>query len=233
MSNENNKAISPITFLDYDRITDTILWFNNIYSLKFFVKLKRSVNNKIHDFHQEYTKYNKRLGGTFTSINRHYSFGFSIDNREQFKDGVVLRPSDVELLRIVIENNIYPWFMSDRRIYGKDRDNRLAIKGKYEPIHFPLNSAQFLRFEPIVISYEDSMEDKEGIRITINDNDNYMDIAIDKFLEFSSYILHTDMVNAAMTLLNYVKTQPYGENKSVISQRNTNFGKVNNFFNNI
>lgn len=231
MSNENENIVNPITFLDYDRITDTLMWLNNVYSLKFFVKLKRMSGNHIRDFHNEYTKYNRQLGGTYTSINRSYTFGFSIDNREVFTDGVLLRVSDVEMLRMVIEKNIYPWFISDKRIFGKDRDNRLVIKGKYEEVHFPLNSSQFLRFEPIIISYDDSMEDKEGIRITINDNENFVDITIDKFLEFSSYILHTDMVNAAMTLLNYVKTKPYGLNKSTIQDRQ--YGRPNNFFNNI
>ena len=97
---------------------------------------------------------------------------------------------------------------------------------------------------PIIITYEDGTL-KEGIRMIINNKNNFIDMDINKFMEFYYYICNTDIYCAATNLLNYVKIGPYGMNQSDIGgnsfkedyyssnqewNEQKTFGKRNNFF---
>ena len=217
-------AISPIYFTDYNNISDTIMWFNNQYSLKFNVGLKhKNANGDQVSFHSE----PRASDGSSMNIKRNYKFFFTIEDKEQFTNNVLFRPSDVEMLKLVIRNNIYPWFIGDKVIFGHDKDGKIIIKGNYNEVKFPLNDQKYIIFYPIVLEFEDHST-KQGIRIVMNNSENFFDISIDKFLEFAYYINNTDMVNAAMNMLTYVKTKPYGVNVYEYEKRgnfNTNRSK--------
>ena len=66
-------------------------------------------------------------------------------------------------------------------------------------------------FRKLVFTYEDGKY-KEGIRIYLNSQDAFADLDIDRFMQFVNIIKCTDMYNAALTMINYVKIPPYGIN---------------------
>ena len=231
------EKINPIYFIDYDKIADTVMWFNSDYILKFNVILKhRNKNGDSMSFHSEYKTYNQRLDKEYLSISRSFTFYFTIESENNFGNGLVIRPNDVELLSMVIQNNIYPWFIG-KNIFGTDKSGRRVIKGEFTPVQFPLTDQKFITFAPIVIDYENG-QSSEGLRISINTNEEYFDITVNKFLEFAYYIIHTDMYAVACSMLNYVKTKPYLVNFRDYTEYNRyNNGdsgtSQNNFFRNI
>ena len=221
------QPISPIYFIDYSKISDTLMWLDMDHSLKFCVTLKKYDNGNENNFHKEYTYLNTSNNTMNISIVRNYNFYFLLEDKKNKTTGsVAFRPGDVELFKMVINNNIYPWFIGRSRVYEK-KDGCLIVKGKAK-VQFPLNNQNYIEISPIVIEFENSSEQKEGIRLVINRSDNYFDITIDKFMEFSYIMCNTDMVNAAMNMLTYVKSKPYGVNMVDI-HNNTQWNRNSNY----
>lgn len=219
-------------FTYYDKISDTLIYFNNDISLKFIVSLNRKgADGNIINFHNEYSYDSSYFGKKSYAIRRYFVPYFSLDDKRDFKNNIMIKPSDVCLLQLVMNNNIIPWVMGNSRIYGMDKEGKIIIKGKWSQADFPLSDYQYLSFIPIVVTYDDNTT-KEGIRMVMNNKDNFIDMDINKFMEFYYYINNTDIYNAAIGLVNYVKTQPYCINGRELPQSFNN-KPSKNFFNSI
>ena len=199
-----------IVFTDYDRITDRLLWLSSQVSLSFTVSLasKDKFENR-KSFYFE-TKYPSRDVGTDIGrgVKRNINFFYTIESGD-FANNMVLRPHDVYFLSYSIENTALPWFFGDKRIY-KIIDNKLVISGKFNPLVYQPNEYNYLIITPIVFQF--GAEYKEGVRIEINNKGIYVDIDIDKFIDFYMILKNTDMYNAACNLINFIKIPPYGVN---------------------
>jgi hypothetical protein len=208
----DNRKNSPFLYIDYDKISDVILWFNRNYYLKLNVRLSRNdkSGNRI-PFHSEYkTEYNNNI--TY-SIRRDYSVFFSVECNDKSiadRNYVYLYPEDVYVLNMLINNNILPWFMGDNRIFGKDKENKLYLKyTDVERQYLPLQGGGFLSFAPTVIEYVMDDTCKEGINVGINHDNITFDITVDKFFQFAYILANTDMISAAIGMINYVKVKPW------------------------
>ena len=204
-------AGNSITMLDYNKITDTLMYLAKGVTLNFTVSLCK-VNpdtNKIVSAHNEYKYYSAKLGQNSLSIKRNIDCYFVVNVINDFNNCVPIKPKDVFLFNYVVDNNVLPWFMGDTRIFAFDNNSRLILKGKYNKVDFPINDYKYLSMIPIIITYDDGTT-KEGVRIYINSEDFSIDVDINKFLEFYYYIHNTDMYVAATNLLLYVKAKPYG-----------------------
>ena len=200
-------------FTDYDRITDTIMYLSSNITLEFVVVLSKKDKSGGRSFFQYETESVSRYYGVQKShnIKRNMTFYFVLNNKNDFGNGLILRPQDVVLLILAIEQQILPWFFGkEERIFSITKDKtKLIIKGNYNPVHYIQSEHKFLKFEPIVYEYEDGTY-KEGIRITINNE--FVDLDIDRFMGFYYILKNTDMYTVASTMVNYVKMPPYGIN---------------------
>lgn len=197
-------------YTDYDRITDSLLYLSDSVSLKFVVVLsKKAPGGERRFFHSE-TMYQSRYIGTdiARSIVRNMTYYFVLAVKNDFTTSFVIRPQDAEMLKKVIQERILPWYFGNKRIYKKMED-KLSIVEKFNPVIYAQSEYQVLRFEPIVVEYDDGYY-KEGIRLTIS-NVEIVEMDIDKFFGFIN-ILNTDMYCAACSLVNFAKIQPYGVN---------------------
>lgn len=210
------------SFLNYDKISDTLIYLTNDVVLRFNVNLaKKSKDNKRVPFHSEYAYTTAKYGTpqTIYSIKRNFTYYFTIDDTRDFMNNVLLRAQDVFMLLYLLNHQVLPWFMGNNRIFGFNKQNQLNIIGKYTQVEFPLNDYKYMMFLPIILTYEDGTS-KEGVRMIINQQNNAVDIDINKFFEFYYTIKNTDMYNAALSMINYVKTTPYGQN--LVSMDNNN-----------
>ena len=207
-----DKPVSPFIFTNYDKISDNLMWFGSSkYRLRFNVQLNRRDNaGNIKSFHNEFSFYNESMDKNCINIIRDYKYFYSIDKASgSLDESVILRQNDVEVLRYIIKERIYPWIFGSKSVYGFDKNKNLCLKQNVKAILIPLSNQNFISFKPIIVHYENTHESKEGIQIVINNEDNAIEIDIDTFFQFSSIILNTDMVNAAMNMLTYVKVKPY------------------------
>lgn len=204
---------SPFVFIDYDRISDVLLWLPDKWQLKFNVKLSRNTNNFGRlPFHSEYG-YNTNNGKSI-SIRREYKYFYTIENKEDrnLDSNIMLRTNDIFVLKMLINNNILPWFVGNTRVFITNKNNKLCIKrDSFEEVRLPVNDGKYIKFIPIICTYEDGRS-CEGVRFVINDDNFWFDVPVNTFFEFAYIICNTDMVNAAMSMLSYVKTAPYNIN---------------------
>ena len=201
-----------IDFTDYDRISDTLMFLSTTIKLCFTVVLckKDKMGNRAH-IHSEYEYPSKfRDQNMARSIKRDINYYYTIDNMNDFGNGLVLRPQDIEILKMLLDQQILPWFFGKNRVFNI-KDNKLYIKEFGEPVVYAQSDYKFVSFNPIVFTYEDGKY-KEGIRIYLNSQDAFADLDIDRFMQFVNIIKCTDMYNAALTMINYVKIPPYGIN---------------------
>lgn len=206
-------AQSPITFNDYEKITDILIYFSTDIILKFVVQLARKdQDGRRRFFHRETTYESKYTNvGAVTSITRDVNFFFLIDDKRNYMDGVLIGVQDIVFLKMLIENQILPWFIGDNSIFNLSPDNTMVISGVYEPKQFTLSDYKYLEFHPLVITYDDG-KSNYGIRMIINRPDNFVDMDLNKFMAFY-YIITTDMYSIASNLMCYTKTEPYGINE--------------------
>ena len=208
---------SSINYTDFDRISDTILYLDNNHTLDFVTRLSGKDKNGYRRFYEFESQYqsNTYLGTDIgRSIKRNMSFYYMITNKTQFTGGIILKVNDVFILNTLIKNNILPLFFGSNRIF-KEKNNRLVIIGEYKPVEYIKDLQNWIRFEPIVIEYEDGSF-KEGIRMTINSNDDFIDLNIDKFLELHGCLNYQNMYLQAEAQCNYAKTAPYLANNIIV-----------------
>lgn len=204
-----------IQFTDYDRITDILMYLSNNITLNFNVVLSRKDKTGKRSFFHYETEYpSKYLGvNTGRGIKRNMNFYFTLDNKNDFANGFILRPQDVMLLNMLIEKQVLPWFFDPiKRIFSITKDGeRLIIKGEFEPINYTQSEYKYISFVPIIYTYEDGTF-KEGIRIYLNSQSEFADLDIDRFMGLVYILRNTDMYSVASSMLSYVKQSPHGTN---------------------
>ena len=199
-----------LTFTDFDKITDVLMFLSNDITLNICMTLNKK-NNKdsnYQNFHSEFKYINKNTGATSYSIKRQIMPFFQITDLKDYKNSVMIRAQDIVMLKMLIDNNIMPWYIGSTRIYFFDENNKLQIKGKYQFQDINMSEYCFLAFAPIILRYDDGTE-KEGVRMLLNSKERFVDMQIDTFLAFYYYITSTDLYAAGANMANYVKMNPY------------------------
>lgn len=226
---------SPIEFLDYDRISDILIYFSQDISLKFNVHLgKKDKDGHRRFFHRE-TRYQSKYSnvGPVVSIKRDMNFYFSIDDNRNYLNGVMIGIQDIYLFKMLVDTNILPWFIGNKNIFGTHPDDgSIIIKGKWKPQQFILSDYKYLEFMPIVLLYDDE-KSNYGIRMIINNPENFVDMDLNKFLAFYTILTTTDMYAVASSMIDYVKNGPYGINMYNMVDDNGYNKPTKNFFDNL
>ena len=212
--------MEKLEYTDYDKITDLLMYLSSDILLKFSVVLSKntSKNDNTRKFLHSECVYNSKYKNVNESIsitrtmNTYY---FLIELKNDFLGSIVLRPGDIEILKMLLDQKILPWFFGNN-IAFQIRDNKLYLGEYGESVLYTQNDYKYLGFTPIILTYEDG-QSKQGIRININNQDTYADLDIDTFMNFVNIIKCTDMYNAACNLVNYVKIPPYGINQFKMS----------------
>jgi hypothetical protein len=224
---------SPIVFLDYDKISDTLIYFSADITLRFNVQLGRKDKDGHRKFFHRETMYESKYSnvGPVVGIRRDMNFYYSIDDARNYINGVMISIQDVMLLKMLMDNNILPWFIGKKNIYGTNPDDgQLVITGKWKPQQFTLSDYKYLEFLPIVLVYEDG-KSNYGIRMIVNDPNNFVDMDLNRFMAFYTIIANTDMYTLASTMLTYAKNEPYGVNMYSMLEEGRNI-RYNNGSNN-
>ena len=199
-----------IEFEDYNRIVDTLIYFSDTITLDFIVNLSKKTRMGGRQFFHFEAEYGADGGGTLRSIKRNMNFYFCINNREVFANGIILRPQDIEILKMVIDNKVLPWFFGTPQQYAfQVVDNRLALK-EYTEVFYSQSESKYIKFEPMVYEYQDNTF-TQGIRMRLASGEA-LEMNIDKFMGFF-YLIKCDMYAAATNLVCYAKTPPYGINE--------------------
>lgn len=208
-----------LSFLDYDKISDNLMFLGKNISLNFNVSLAyKSPDGGRRHFHSEYrykSKYNDV--SNVCSVKRSFDYYLSIDIKGDMDNSIMIRTSNMIMLKLKL-NKVAEWFTTLFQI----KNDKLCIIGDYENISMIFAAHKAISFEPIIINYEDETC-KEGVRLYINSNDNYVDLSIDRFMELWYLIDNLNMYQAAIVLLNYISTNDIlGSNLYDMTSKNEN-----------
>jgi len=202
---------SNIDFTEYDRVQDILMYLTDKITLSFVVALsKKNLGGQRSFFHYE-TQYTSDSYGTqLRSIKRNMSYYFLISNKDIFGSGIVLRPQDVEILIMLIEQRVIPWFFGTQEQHAFHMvDNKLVLK-EFTPVIYTQSDTKFIGFEPIVYHYENSDQFAEGVNLLFTQGES-CPLTVDKFMGLFN-VLKSDMYNIACQLCTYAKVPPYGVN---------------------
>lgn len=201
-------------YQDYDRISDTLMFFNNDTVLEFVVNLSsRDKNGNRLFFHSEVDYDSNKYYGIDKghSIKRRMTFYFAINDRKAFDRSFIIRPEDTLMLAMIIKSQILPWYFDPIKKIFSFVEGQLKITGNFKDVIYSKNEYSYLRLTPCVYSFEDNTY-KEGIRMYVSSDHVYVDMEIDKFMGLYYYLTYTDMYSVACNIVTYAKVPPYGLN---------------------
>lgn len=215
---------TDITLYDYDKISDNLCYLANNIVFKFNVGLSRKNKDGMKEyFHSEYEYDSSYLDrDNAVSIQRRFNYFYSINVTNSFDSNVMIRVQDMIQVERKL-NKTLEWFENNFSI----RDNRLVIIGDCKPIRIDnLLGGRFFDLEPIVIERRDGTY-IPGVRLTLCGTENYADIEVDNYMGFVYLLLHTDMYNAALSLINYLPINA-GVNHHKIEE--DSYGEATDFY---
>lgn len=186
-------------FNDYERVQDTLMYLGSSFVLKFNVALAnkdRFGNRKF--FYKEYNYSSKYSDyGNIVSVKRNIRYFLSIEEVNNFDNGIIIAQSDMPMLRGAVTESAR-WLQTED-VFGMNKGNQLTILQDVScQIMVGNNSA--LRFEPVVLPMQDGTSQR-GIRMYINDMKNYVDMELRNFMGFYELIRSIDMYTAACAVI--------------------------------
>ena len=201
--------VRPITYNNYDKIVDDVFFLGKNTILKMNVSLSNMSNNKRYFFHREVSypsKYEEEEKNI--SIKRSYSYYLSIEKHDHNMNVfLIIRPQDMIYLRRILDA-ASTWFDN---IYAI-KDRKLYIYKKQDPLIINLVDNKYLQLDPVVIDYETTGTQMQGIRFTFGNPGIFLDINIETFYGFKYTIDSFNMFQSAQNMINYLGRPDYGYN---------------------
>lgn len=201
----------PIQFIDYDKLSDDVLYLGSKLYLRMNVSLssKQDPDMRYH-FHKEYSYDSKYSKARLMSMKRSFDYYLSFDKTD-LRNIVIIRPQDMIVLQRALAKVVL-WFEDKERNAFYVRSKKLIVK-KQQPILVEgLAMNGYIEFQPIVILSENDNKQTPGLRLTLGKEDCFADITIDKFYGLFYTINTIHMYEAAQNLLNYLGRPDFGTN---------------------
>lgn len=205
--------IRPIEFLDYDKLSDDVLYLGSKCYLRMNVSLstKKEPDQRYH-YHKEF-RYDSPYGGDskkLVSIKRSFNYYLSFEITQNNKIGVMILPQDMILLRVKL-NDVRKWF--DDGTFRLKEKNIIVAKTNQSIILDGLSEQKYIKFDPIVIVF-DSGDQTPGVRLSLGGGkgSEFADISVDKFYALLYTINELNMYQAALEIINYLGRPNYGTN---------------------
>lgn len=194
-------------FRDYNKITDTVVQLGKA-ALKMNVVLSNLGINKDQSFHSEVQNSNG------IKINRKFQYFLSIEKSGDDYCGVMIRPQDMLMLQEKLNQIDHEW-IRDGKIF-KVKENKLIVL-KTEPLYvLGLAADKYLQFDPVIYQFDESSPVSPGIRITLGDPEQFVDIDVDRFYALLYSISTIQMFSVAQNMVNYLGRPEFGTNMYIM-----------------
>lgn len=202
----------PIEFLNYDKLTDVIydIGFKTVLELVVSLSRKNETTLDRYHFHREF-KYPTKYSDTMYSMKRSFDYYLNIRRTDSHDNlGIMIRVQDMYLVINKLKDALN-WF--ETGIYGMRKNKELYIKVKQNSILIPeLAAGKYIQLDPVVITYENTGVQIQGIRMTLGNPDIYTDVSIDRFYGLYYILSNLDLFGVAQNLVNYLGRPEYGTN---------------------
>ena len=208
----------PIQYINYDKLSDDVLYLGSKTYLRIVVQLsiKKDPDKRYH-FHKEYSYYSKYSeNGKLNSMRRSFEYFLTIEKTDMGLNGIMIRTQDMILFKKKLWD-VSKWFEKDVFVIKKKH----LIVLPTEPIVLDgLAGGKYIKFEPIVLKWEDTNKEDTGLRITLGDPSIFIDITPDRFFSLLYTIDTFNMYEAASLLVNYLGRPSFGFNMVELDMMN-------------
>lgn len=200
-------------YMDYDKISDDIMYLGAKLYLRMNVylsnKYEKDGENYRIPFHKEYRYDSKYASNKLVTIRRSFDYFISLDKTDSEMSSVIFKNQDMILLRTKL-GQVSQWF-TDGTFAVKNK--QLIVYKKKNPILMEgLTFGKYIQFDPVVLVWEQTGTQEQGVRITLSDPSIYADISIDKFYGLLYCIQSMNLYQSAQILLNYIQRPDFGTN---------------------
>ena len=215
MTDNQRQLIQVVTFDQYNKISDDILYIGECMVMRFNVALTRKDKyGERQTYHKEFEygpKYDRR-----NSIRRSYDFYISIENfkpsEQGYRDTVRITMADMYHLRSTL-TMIFRWYFD--KAYANmymQKGADLVLMNRPDRIELPVSSFdKKITFEASI--YIDKLGIKHpGLRIYLNNENNFTDMPVDTFLAMKYFIDNLNMYESAQSMINYMGRPEFGTN---------------------
>jgi hypothetical protein len=191
-----------VSFLDYDKISDDLIWFSKDIVLRFNVRLsyktpsgeRRHYLNEVR-YDSKYSNYGKVL-----TVRRHFDYYLSLDVKYEFESSVLIRAKDMLNIRAQLKM-ASKWFSDG--VFGKDRKRKLHVIGSPKPIYIRNLGDKYIELQPTIVTFDNGTQ-IEGVRVILNGL-TQADISVDRFMEWVYLMNSMDMYGCAIGLVNFIQ----------------------------
>lgn len=205
-------------FRDYNKITDTVVQLGKAAALKMNVVLSNLGINKDQSFHSEVQNANGM------KINRKFQYFLSLEKSGEDYCGVMIRPQDMLILQEKLQQIDREWIRGNKTFTVKD--SKLIVL-KTEPLYvIGLAADKYLQFNPVIYQFDESSPVSPGIRITLGDPEQFIDIDVDKFYALLYSISTIQMFSVAQNMVNYLGRPEFGTNMYIMDEYTVNREKI-------
>ena len=195
-----------ISYIEYEKISDTMLYLGNSVLLKFNIKLaKKGMDGRRYHFHKEYQYPSSYINSENNiTIKRDFEYFISIESSKSQDFFCMITVNDILLVRAIL-NNVAKWINGSIKTFGI-KNNKLVLYGKHDPIEIQLSTGKSISFEPVVITNANDIQ-SQGIRMYIDNS--YTDISANNFMGLVYLIQTIDMFSSAQIMINYMCGNPF------------------------
>jgi len=219
-----NELIEPMEFFKIDKVSDDVYAIGPNVILKFNVSLSKMSNGKRFHFHKEYEYPSRGVPGlsTLVTIKRSFDYYLSIENMTKDNSGnklfIRIGPQEYMIFKRGLEEAI-SWFTDNKyaKLFARDRGKLILMPPVPEFVMQNLPMQKYIHIQPIIIDRGMANDDKEpGIRLTLGDNSNVIDINLDRLMGLYYTISCFNMYQAALIMVNYIQRPEFGTNRFVM-----------------
>lgn len=202
-----------VAYDDYDKIIDDIVYLGS----KLYLRMTVVLSNKYdkdgqfcrESFHKEYRYASKYSKSKLVTIKRSsFEYYLSLDKTDT-KASIWIRPQDIIILRMKL-SEVSSWFTDDT--FAIKNGSLIVYKRKPSILIKKLMFDKYLQFDPVVIIWENTGEQVQGVRITLGDQNEFVDVSMNKFYALLYIIQSINMYESAQLLLNYIGRPENGTN---------------------
>lgn len=185
---------------DYEKVQDILMYFGKDWKICFNVSLatKDKLGNR-RFFYKEYQYQSKYLDtAKVVSVKRYFNSYITIEQISNKDNSILISRGDMPILRNVV-TEATSW-LSSNDVFGTDKDNKLKILISANT-QCNIGSNAAIRLEPVIYYNEYNITSSPGIRMSINDERNYIDIEAKDFYSFYELLRTFDFYGSACAVI--------------------------------
>lgn len=197
---------------DYNKLSEVIVRFNSEATVKANVQLtKLNFNNEKISYHREVqTDRGIKMSREFNCF-----YTFEKGYGDEYSS-VMVKHTDMILLNRTLEKSL-SWFEDNEHFMVKNK--KLILVPTKPLLVTGLTNGKYLQFEPIVYQFDEASPVSPGVRITLSNPEDFIDVDVDTYYGFV-YNMRPNMFVVCQNLVNYLGRPEFGTNLYVMQTSN-------------